>query len=329
MMIACVILLALVQAPQDEKSLRAKEKTLIERIEAVPAGSALKKDLERDLERVRAELKALGGKAAPAKGLKIEKVEFLDSRCASKPKGPVLAEGEALEVAVKVSGVSEKEGFARCELDVFFKNDAGEVKGGQRSIAGGQFRTTLGIPHAWFLVSLNKTTGTLGKMKISIVARDLQSGESDAWESDLTVEEAKFGIYNLRFLARARTEDGKAARAEVPGVFFTPGMMEVDVAWRLLGLRGEGARIHFKIRADVLDAKSGAVLYTTEGKGLENMEYRGRGSEDGVIQMSHTLFLTRSGEFTVRVAVEDVIAGKTTTRELRFRVISPDELKDF
>jgi hypothetical protein len=328
MNMALMILIALSQVPQDEKALREKEKTLVARIEALPEASQLRKEYQVELEKVRAQLRALKPGAEPKKGIKIEKVEFLESRCA-KPKGSVLAEGEALDVAVKVAGVTEKEGLAHCELDVLFKDASGAVRASQKGISGGELRTTLGFPHAWFLISLNKTTGTVGKMKLVIVARDGKSGETDTWESDLTIEEAKLGIYNLRFLTRAKGEDGKPARAEVPGLFFTPGMTEIDVAWRLLGLRAEGPRVHFKLRADVLDAKSGAVLYTTEGKGLENMEYKGRGAEDGIIQMSHTLFLTRSGEFIVRIVVEDKVAEKTATRELRFRVVSPEDLRDF
>ncbi len=259
--------------------------------------------------------------AGPDRAVKIEKVEFLEARHAEKAKAATLVEGEYLALRVVVSGLEEKEGNLDCLLDLTLKDETGAVKLHKEGASGGSFKNSLGRPSAAFFIEINSLTGIVGKFRLGVKARDRNAGSEDVWETDLLLEPARLGIYNPRFLVAG---DRDEKRPELPRLLPLGG--QIDLAFKLLGLTSEGARIHFAIRVDVFDAATDERLYTTEGKPLKGLEYKGRGAEDGIIGMSHTLSLTRPGRFYARVAIEDKVAGKKVERDVRFRVFSPEEL---
>lgn len=260
-----------------------------------------------------------------ARGVKIEKVEFLDARHSEKAKTATLVEGEYLALRVTVSGLQEKDGNLNCVLDLVLKDEAGTVKLQKEKVSGGDFKNSLGRPTASFFIEINSLTGIVGKFRLAVKARDLNAGAADFWESDLSLEPARLGVYNPRFLASGGRDEKPT---ELPRLLPVGG--QVDLAFRILGLTSEGARIHIAIQVDVFDAKTDEKLYTTQGKPLTGLEYAGRGPEDGIIGMTHTLTLTRTGRFYVRVTAEDKLARKKAERDIRFRVMSPEDFdRDF
>ncbi len=258
--------------------------------------------------------------------LKIESVDYLETRFAVKPHPPTLAEGEGLTLRVKVSGMVERNGNLHCTLGLELKGEDGKSKAKSDSMSGGDFKNSLGQTTGTFFIEINNIHDEPAKYTMILTAKDHFGDRSAQWEGPLTLEKAKLGIYTTRFLLRTEKEkekDEEEHRREIASLLFVGG--QVDIAFRVLGLTAEGGRVHLAMQVEVYDARIDEKLYTTEGKELAGLELKGR-SPNGEVSASHTLSLTRPGRFYVRLVVTDKLAEKTVKREVRFRVVTPDEM---
>ena len=151
-----------------------------------------------------------------------------------------------------------------------------------------------------------------GEYKLAVNVRDRTSGETTGFERKLTLKPAEFRIVALRF---AHDAEGK-----VPAGTTLVAGDTLHYQFRAIGFDRSQKRVSLVMRVRVFDADGKDV-------GAKPVEARAdvtdptKAADARSATLGGQAALNRSGEFKLRITVEDTIAKKATTFETPLKVL--------
>src|SRR5262249_50177711 len=249
----------------------------------------------------------------------VAKLEIKNIQPAYGPLGPARASDDVYpldeyHVRYQVVGVKpNKDGKADLEVDVKLTNSDGKAvydpKPSARQLAmslGGDAVQTSG-----FVTFSEKAPA--GEYKLTVNVRDRTSRESAGFERKLTLKPVSFQIVALRFF--------HDADAKLPAGTTLVAGDTLHYQFRVIGFDTRAKRVGLVMRATVVDADGKDV-------GANAREVKGKPTDQAKAEARHATFgglvvLHRTGDFKLRIVVEDTVGKKTTTFETPIRVLVP------
>lgn len=153
-----------------------------------------------------------------------------------------------------------------------------------------------------------------GEYKLTVTVRDLTANETTSFERKITCKPAKYQILMPRFFHDA---DGK-----VPAGTIGLAGETLHYSLKVVGYDKSQKKVALLMRATIVDGDGKDV-------GAKALEVKGDiGDPVKAAESKHAVFnglvsLHRTGEFKLRIVVEDTLGKKTTTFETPLKVLAP------
>ena len=153
-----------------------------------------------------------------------------------------------------------------------------------------------------------------GKYRFGVTANDKLSGESAAFEREVTLAKPIFTSVSQRFFLDS---EGKVPAS-------TGGIVGQTLYYRfgLIGFDRSQGRVETRIELEVLDGEGGQVLTKPSNVTYKNDD---REALPGISQVSFngSMVLNRAGNFSLRFKFTDIPGGKVSRFEMPLHVADP------
>jgi hypothetical protein len=246
------------------------------------------------------------------------KLEVKNVQPAHGPLGPARESDDVYPfdeygVRYQVAGVKpDKDGKAELELTVRLTNPDGravyEVKPVVRKFdmsLGGDTVQTFGS------VSFPEKA-TPGEYILVVTVRDRATAETTGFERRLTLKAADFRIVALRF--------SHDAEGKVPAGTTQPAGGTLHYQFKAIGFERSKKKVSLTMRVQVLDAEGKDVgAKPAEAKAEVNDPAKAADARSATL--GGQAYLNRTGEFKLRITVEDTVGKKTTMFETPLKVV--------
>lgn len=248
------------------------------------------------------------------------KLEIRNVQPAHGPLGPARTSDDVYPldeygVRYQVAGIKpDKDGKADLEIGVRLAHADGKA-GYETKPTVRRFDLSLGgdVVQTYGFVNFTERS-PLGGYTLTVTVRDRTSRESTSFERKLTLKPAEFRIVALRF-----THD---AEGKVPAGTTLLAGDALHYQFKAIGFDRSQKRVSLVMRVRVLDA-DGKDVGAKPQEAKAEMTDPAKASEARSATLGGQAAMNRTGEFKLKITVEDTVAKKTATFETPLKVLPP------